>query len=69
MPYTGPEIIQADLKNDVSGGIIGDINKIDIVVRPYGEVKEYLDQKARKTMYDLKKIANDVLSFTGDDDA
>lgn len=40
--------------------------KIDMTVEPYGVVKEFLDKRARETMYAIKAKINDVLSFEAD---
>ncbi|MCL2049768.1 MAG: hypothetical protein FWG87_13695 [Defluviitaleaceae bacterium] len=48
--------------------ILASLKNINMTVTPYGEVKKYLDEKARETMYKLKDVANNVLSFSGDKD-
>ena len=45
------------------------IAEIDMTVEPYGEVKDFLDARARETMYAIKKRINEILSFEGDDDS
>ena len=51
----------------VQSDVFIDLAKMDnMTVEPYGEVKKFLDEKARKTMYKLKDIINDTLSFEGD---
>ena len=47
--------------------ILAALMEIDMTVTPYGEVKEFLDKRARETMYKIKGIVNKVLSFEGDD--
>jgi len=63
---TNTNIVNVDLGNVKSDVLVG-LTQIDMTVEPYSEVKKFLDEKARETMYKLKAVANDVLSFAGDE--
>ena len=55
-------------KTTDSKSLLTTISELDMTVEPYGEVKEFLDARARETMYAIKKRINEILSFEGDDD-
>ena len=53
--------------NEVAPDVMADLARVEMTVKPYGEVKKFLDETARETMYKIKDIINETLSFEGDE--